>query len=301
MLIDAVHTYLAVRRSAGFALRWQGDALKSFAAFSEARVEHYVSTAVALEWAGCARQRAQRARRLGIVIRLARYLHAEDRRHEVPPAIFGAEKSPRPTPYIFTAEHIRQLIDAAAQTGSPTLRRATYSTFFALLACTGLRVSEAIRLRFADITADGLLIRETKFRKNRLVPLHATAQAGLERYLQQRRPYAPADDHVFVSLHRTALLGRDVITAFRTAVKQIGLPHRPGARPTAKSLRHTFATRALQTCPDGRDAVTRHMVALSTYLGHKSVAETYWYLEAVPDLMRDIADRAEGLAMGVRP
>ncbi len=301
MLTDAVHTYLAVRRSVGFALRWQGAALKSFAAFSEARGEHDVSAAVALEWAGCARQRAQRARRLGIVIRLARYLHAEDRRHEVPPAIFGAEKSPRPTPYIFTAEQIGQLVHAASTAGSPTLRRATYTTFFALLACTGLRVSEAIRLRFADITADGLLIRETKFRKNRLVPLHATARAGLERYLQQRRPYAPADDHIFVSLRRKPLLGRDVITAFRKMVKQIGLPHRSGARPTAKSLRHTFATRALQTCPDGRDAVTRHMVALSTYLGHKSVAETYWYLEAVPDLMRDIADRAEGLAMGGRP
>jgi integrase len=256
---------------------------------------------VAIEWAGCARHVTQRARRLGIVIRFARYLHAEDQRHEVPPAIFGPEKSPRPTPYILTAEHIRQLIDAASQSGSPTLRRAPYSTFFALLACTGLRVSEAIRLRFADMTPDGLVIRETKFRTTRLVPLHPTAQAGLDRYLQRRRPYAPADDHVFVSLHRKPLLGRDVITAFRSAVKQVGLPNRPGARPTAKSLRHTFATRALQTCPDGREAVTRHMVALSTYLGHKSVAETYWYLEAVPDLMRDIADRAEGLVTGGRP
>lgn len=301
MLTKAVHTYLAVRRSAGFALRWQGDALKSFAAFSEARGQHYVSAAVAIEWAGCARDVTQRARRLGIVIRFARYLHAEDRRHEVPPAIFGAEKSPRPTPYIFTPEQIQQLVHAASGAGTPTLRRATYSTFFALLACTGLRVSEAIRLRFADITPDGLVIRETKFRKTRLVPLHPTAQAGLDRYLQQRRPYAPADDHVFVSLHRKPLLGRDVITAFQSAAKQVGLPNRPGARPTAKALRHTFATRALQTCPDGRNAITRHTVALSTYLGHKSVAETYWYLEAVPDLMRDIADRAEGLATGERP
>lgn len=302
MLTKAVHTYLVVRRSAGFALRWQGDALNSFAAFSEARGQHYVSADLALEWAGLARQVTQRARRLGIVIRFARYLHAEDRRHEVPHAVFGAEKSPRPTPYILTAEDIRQLVHAASRSGADTLRRATYSTFFALLASTGLRVSEAIRLRFDDITADGLVVRETKFRKSRLVPLHETAQAGLDRYLQQRRPYAPADDHVFVSLRRKPLLGRDVVTAFRTAVKYVGLPNRPGrARPTAKSLRHTFATRALQTCPDGRDAITRHMVALSTYLGHKSVAETYWYLEAVPDLMRDIADRAECLATGGRP
>lgn len=302
MLAEAVHTYLAVRRSVGFALRWQGVALKSFAAFSEARGQHSVSADLALEWAGLAREVTQRARRLGIVIRFARYLHAEDRQHEVPHAIFGGEKSPRPTPYIFTAQDIRQLVHAASRSGADTIRRATYSTFFGLLASTGLRVSEAIRLRFDDITADGLVIRETKFRKSRLVPLHETAQVGLDRYLQQRRPYAPADDHVFVSLRRKPLLGRDVVTAFRTAVKQVGLPDRPGrARPTAKSLRHTFATRALQTCPDGRDAITRHMVALSTYLGHKSVAETYWYLEAVPDLMRDIADRAECLATGGRP
>jgi integrase/recombinase XerD len=302
MLTEAVHTYLAVRRSAGFALRWQGDALASFAAFSKARNPDYVSADLATEWAGLARQVPQRARRLGTVIRLARYLHAEDPRHEVPRAIFGAEKSPRPTPYIFTAEEVQQLVHAASLTGSPTLRRATYSTFFALLACTGLRVSEAIRLRFDDITPDGLVIRQTKFRKSRLVPLHETARAGLDRYLQQRRAYAPADDHVFVSLHRKPLLGRDVITAFHTAAKRAGLPDRPGrARPTPKSFRHTFATRALHTCPDGRDAVTRHMVALSTYLGHKSVAETYWYLEAVPELMRDIADRAECLATGGQP
>lgn len=300
MLTHAAHTYLAVRRSAGWTLRWQGTALTSFVAFSEARGHQYVSVAIALEWAGSARQVAQRARRLGVVIRFARYLHAEDRQHEVPPAIFGTERQRRPTPYILTAEQIRQLIDAVARARVPTLRQATYRAFFALLACTGLRVSEAIRLRFADLTADGLVIRETKFRKTRLVPLHPSAQAGLERYLQDRRSFAPADDHVFVSLRRKPLLGRDVITAFSKAVKDVGLPCRSGARPSAKSLRHTFATRALQTCPDGRDAITRHTVALSTYLGHKSVAETYWYLEAVPELMQDIANRAEDHAMGAR-
>ena len=179
--------------------------LKSFAAFSEARKQHYVSSDLAIEWAGLAQSVPQRARRLGIVIRFARYLRAEDERHEVPPAVFGAERSPRPTPYILTAEQIRQLVTAASRVKASTLRRATYSTLFSLLACTGLRVSEAIRLRLDDITPDGLVIRRTKFRKSRLVPLHETAQAGLERYLQQRRPYAPFDDHVFVSLRRKPL------------------------------------------------------------------------------------------------
>jgi len=301
MLSQAVMTYLALRRATGFALRCEGFQLKSFAAFSEARAKRYVSSAIAIEWAGLARSVSQRARRLGTVIRFARYLRAEDERHEVPPAIFGVEKPPRPTPYILTPEQIRQLIDAASRSGYRTFRRPTYSTLFSLLACTGLRVSEARRLRYDDITPDGLVIRKTKFRKSRLVPLHETAQAGLERYLQQRRPYAPFDDHVFVSSRGKPLRLVDVDKAFRAVVKQIGLPHGLGReRPTPHSLRHAFTVRALQTCPDGRDAITQHMLALSTYLGHSKVAYTYWYLEAVPDLMRDIAERTEHFATGGR-
>jgi integrase/recombinase XerD len=167
MLTRAVETYLAVRRAAGFALRCEGSHLKSFAAFSEVRKQHYVSNEVAIEWAGLAQSMPQRARRLGIVIRLARYLRAEDQRHEVPPAVFGAERLPRSAPYILTAEQIRQLIEAASRT-RPRLARATYSTLFSLLACTGLRVSEATRLQLDDITPDGLVIRRTKFRKSRL-------------------------------------------------------------------------------------------------------------------------------------
>jgi integrase len=300
MLTRAVETYLAVRRAAGFALRGEGFHLKSFAAFSEARKQRYVSTEIAIEWAGLAQSLPQRARRLGRVIRFARYLHAEDERHEVPPAVFGAERLPRPTPYTLAEKQIQQLISAASQSRY-RICGATYSTLFSLLACTGLRVSEAIQLRFDDITPDGLVIRRTKFRKSRLVPLHETAQAGLERYLQQRRPYAPFDDHVFLSLRGEVLSVGAVDKTFGRAVKRAGLPlGLRGVRPTPHSLRHAFAVRALQTCPDGRDAITKHMLALSTYLGHSAVAQTYWYLEAVPDLMRDIADRAEQFAMGRR-
>jgi integrase/recombinase XerD len=301
MLTDVVTAYLAIRRAAGFVLKAEGFQLKSFATFSGARGQHYVSADLAIEWAGCAPSRAQRARRLGTIIRFARYARTEDPRHQVPSPIFGAEKLPRRAPYIMTLDQIRQLIEAASRLGYRTLRRATYSTLFALLACTGLRVSEAIHLRFDDITPDGLVIRRTKFRKSRLVPLHDTARAGLERYLQQRRPYAPLDDHVFISLRRKPLLPADVDMAFRTAAIHIGLPHgRRRPHPTPHSLRHAFAVRALQTCPDGRDAITRHMVALSTYLGHSNIANTYWYLEAVPDLMRDIAEQAERLAIAGR-
>jgi site-specific recombinase XerD len=110
MLTQAVESYLAVRRAAGFALRCQGSYLKSFAAFSGARKQHYVSTDIAIEWAGLAPSVPQRARRLGIVIRFARYLRTEDVRHEVPPAVFGRDRRSRPTPYILTEKQIQQLV-----------------------------------------------------------------------------------------------------------------------------------------------------------------------------------------------
>lgn len=301
MIGVAVASYVALRRATGYAFRSEGALLKSFATFAERRGEAFVRTPIVIEWAGLARSLHQRARRLGQVIRFAKHVRAEDARHEIPPAIFGAEKRSRPTPYILSPDQIRRLIHAASQSGYRTLRRQTYSTLFALLASTGLRVSEAIHLRLTDLTPDGLVIRDTKFRKSRLVPLHPTARAGLERYLQHRRAYAPADDHVFVSLRRKPLLLHDVEVAFQTAARASGLPDgAPRARPTPHSLRHTFAVRALQTCPDGRDAITRHMLALSTYLGHAKVADTYWYLEAVPELMADIAQSCENFVMGGR-
>lgn len=294
MIARAVQSYLSVRGAAGFELKNAAVHLRSFAAYLDARGQRHIDSHTAIEWARRGGSVVQRARRLSDVIRFARYLHAEDARHAIPPAVFGPDRYPRRPPYILTDEQIRQLIEFAAQSGYRTLRRQTYSTLFSLLSCTGLRVSEAIRLRFDDITPDGLLIRRTKFRKSRLIPLHKTAQAGLERYLQQRRPYAPVDDHVFISLRRKPLLITDVETAFKTVAKKMGLPYGRGRRrPTPHSLRHAFAVRALRTCPDGRDRITQHMLMLSTYLGHCTPALTYWYLEAVPDLMRSIAERCE--------
>jgi len=303
MLTQAVESYLEVRRAMGFALHSEGTLLQSFAKYSNTAGKSHICMEAAIQWAGLAQSVFTRARRLGQVIRLARYLRAEDQNHEVPPAVFGCEKGPRPVPYIFSAENIKRLVQAASELGRRNpFRGQTYGTVFALLACTGLRVSEAIRLRFEDLTADGLIIRCSKFRKSRLVPLHSTAQVGLERYLQKRRPFAPFDDHVFVSLRRRPLLVGDAETAFRTAAQTIGLKREPGLpRPTIHSLRHTFAVRSLENCPDRRDRITTHMLALSTYLGHSKVADTYWYLEATPELMSGIADSCELFFAGGRP
>jgi len=162
MLGRAVRSYLTLRRAAGLQLTDAGLHLRSFAAYSDARRRRCLDAHTAIELARRGGSVVQRARRLGHVIRFARYLHAEDPRHEIPPAVFGREHFPRRPPYILTDEQIRELIELAAQSGYRTLRRQTYSTLFALLSCTGLRVSEAIRLRYNDITPDGLLIRQTK-------------------------------------------------------------------------------------------------------------------------------------------
>ena len=294
MLRQAVDNYLALRRACGFNLTGAGQHLRSFAAFSQARDQHHVRAATAIEWAGLGASVHERAARLATVIRFTRHLRAEDPGHELPTAVYGSEQRPRPVPYVLSREDVQRLVTAAAQCGRrPTLRRDTYSTLFALLACTGLRVSEATALRYADITADGLVIRQTKFRKSRLVPLHATARAGLERYIERRRPYAPFDDHLFISLRKKPLRLEDVDSTFKTVVTQLGLPDRRRPRPTPHSLRHFFAVQSLQACPDGRDRITQHMVALSTVLGHSCVEKTYWYLEATAELMTDIAECSE--------
>jgi integrase/recombinase XerD len=301
MLTQAVKSYVEMRRACGCTFRIQSCLLRRFAEFSDERGERFVRTCTAVEWAGAAPSVYQRARRLNNVIRLSRYLRAEDTRHELPHAVFGTDRRPRRVPYIFSSEDIQRLVGAAARSGYRTLRRETYSTLLSLLACTGLRVSEAINLRYGDIGPDGLVIRCSKFKKTRLVPVHETTIAALEAYLQRRRPYAPFDDHVFISLRRKPLRLGDVDRAFRLLVEKLGLQHRPGTlQPSPHSLRHTFSVRALEACPADRDHVTKHMVALSTYLGHSSVAATFWYLQGTPQLMTSISQRCEHFVTGGR-
>jgi integrase len=229
------------------------------------------------------------------VARFARYVHAEDARHELPPHDFFARPRHRPVPYIFAPRDVQRLV-AEARLLKPVggLRPLVLSSLFALLAATGLRLREALRLRLDDVTPDGLVIRQTKFRKSRLAPLHPTAVAGLERYLERRRALGGQDDHVFLNRHGRALSGesaRDAFLQVRSRLDLVRGPDQP--QPHLQSLRHTFAVRALERCPHERGAVGRHILALVTYLGHASVAETYWYLEATPELLTDIARACE--------
>jgi integrase/recombinase XerD len=205
----------------------------------------------------------------------------------------------RPTPFIFSAAQLRQLLEAARRLGPPgSLRPHTYETLFALLAVTGLRVSEALALRREDLTRDGLLIRKTKFQKSRLVPLHPTVAIALERYLDRRRVAGGEAARVFVGADGRPLRYQIVRWTFRQLVLAVGLSIPGQPRPHIHSLRHTFAVRALESRPESRLGAARHQVALMTYLGHSHLESTYWYLQSTPLLLHEIADACESVAAG---
>ena len=202
MITEAIDPYLALRRAQGFVFRVQERLIREFARFASERGDGHIRTSTVIEWASQPSSLCSRDRRLKIVVAFAHHLQLEDPRHEVPPPnVFGFRKTRR-IPFIFTPEEIHRFLEAATKLRPlDSLRPHTYSTLFALLVTTGLRIREARCLRFKDLTADGLLVLRTKFNKSRLVPLHETAVAGLDRYLERRKRIASADDHIFVSLH----------------------------------------------------------------------------------------------------
>jgi integrase/recombinase XerD len=291
-MMGAVDRYVRLRRTAGFALSNTEYLLLSYARFAAQRNETHIRAQRAVEWAAQGRSVAQRDTRLKAVCCFARHVRLEDERHELPPANYFGYRKKRRVPYIYSTGEISRLIKAAAQLRPRgALRPQTYATLLALLAVTGLRISEALCLRFADITADGLLIRKTKFQKTRLVPLHDSAAAGLARYLMRRRQYPSGDDHVFIGEHGRALPYQAVQSTFQGLLRRAGLwPAAGGHRPHLHDFRHSFAVRALQASPTDRRRIGQHMTALATYLGHINIYTTYWYLEAAPDLLQDIAD-----------
>lgn len=304
MLTDDIVRYIELRRSLGFKDRLTACLLRRYAEFAEARGESFVQTRTVVDWATAAPSARQRCERLNVVRRFARHVHPEDQRHEVPPArAFGNPPRLRRMPHIYTPEEVQRLLGAAAQlTPSGSIRPMTYVTLLSLLFSTGLRISEALALQIEDITPDGLVVRQTKFRKSRLVPLHPTARAGLERYLALRRRVTGTDRSVFVSLWGGGLAYSTVCATFLAVARSAGLRHGPGTPgPRLHDARHTFAVRSLESCPrEGTHEIDRHTLALSTYLGHAHPSDTFWYLHATPTLMQGIASAGESF-FGGRP
>jgi integrase len=299
MLSVAVERYIALHRAMGYRFKDESYLLRLFARAATDRGDEVVRSQTVLEWAAEARSSAAaRRQRLLVVRRFARRMCAEDPRHEMPPPDAFGPVPPRRTPYIFAPRAIGSLLGRAAALGPiGSLRPRTYATLLGLLACTGLRISEALTLQLQDVTDAGLVIRSSKFRKSRLVPLHDTTRRELQAYLAARERYAHQDAAVFLSEHRTGLRYSTVNAVFLFLVRATGIhagPGKPG--PRIHDLRHTFAVRSLEQCAGDRQGVARHMLALSTYLGHTRLAHTYWYLQATPRLLADVAVQSESLA-----
>ncbi len=298
-MIAAVDRYLALRRSAGYVLSNAEYLLRSYAKFAADRQQQHISTATVIDWASQAMSPAQRHTRYQTVCDFAQHVRLEDPQHELPqPNHFGHRKTRR-IPHIYSPEEIERLIIAAKKMSSPdALRPQTYATLISLLAATGLRISEALHLLVSDVTPDGLLIRKTKFQKTRLVPLHETAAAGMERYLTQRQGGHAAGNHVFIGDNGQRLHYGTVYRVFGTLLKSADVLPSRGHRPRIHELRHTFAVRALESSPAGRQRIGQHMLALATYLGHVNIDSTYWYLESTPELLADIAAAGEVFLRG---
>ena len=301
MLSQLLADHAALHRALGFKFRTPGILLRNFVTFAERRGECVVTTETVREWALQAPSPEQRRNRLLTVRRFAIALHVEDPRHEVPSAdLFGRASHRRRAPYIYDPGDIRRLIDAAHRLGPDgSIRPLTYATMFGLIATTGMRVSEALAIRLPDVTDDGLIIAQTKFKKSRLLPLHPTTRHALDGYLATRLKEASQSDALFISHQGTPLAYPTVITVFLQVVRSIGLRGAPGSRgPRIHDLRHTFAVRSLESCAHDAKAVARHITALSTYLGHAHVTDTYWYLQATPELMAHMAAAGEALHRG---
>jgi integrase/recombinase XerD len=297
-----VAEYLDMRRALGFKAEREKWILSSFVAFLQTKRSGYVTTEHALAWA---RQPSHAhptwwAKKLSVVRVFAKYVHLLDPRHEIPPRdLLPREKSRRTTPSIYSPEEIARLLQAtrnlqSRRTSGRAFRRATYETLFGLIAATGMRVGEAIRLDCSDIDWRNQLVvvRESKFRKSREVLLHRSVIRVLRRYAKERdrahsRSRSPS---FFVSLVGTRLIYNNVHTTFARLLRHAGISR---AKARVHDLRHTFVVRTvLRWHREGADVDAR-MPALSTYLGHRSPSSTYWYLTAAPELMALVGRKIE--------
>ena len=301
MLNRDLARYVDKQRSLGFKFRVQEILLRGYVAFAEELGDRHIKSTRVLEWAARAPSPEQRRNRLLTVRRFALAMRAENARHQVPAAdAFGHAVAKRRSPYIYSADEITRLLRAAGALQPEGLfRPSMYATLVGLLAATGMRIAEALTLQIDDVITDGLVVRETKFQKSRLLPLHATARLALDRYLVARQRLAATDRALFVSVAGRPLSYNTVRGVFLQLLDRTNLRGAHSGRdPRIHDLRHTFAVRSLEQCRHDRAAVARHIVALSTYLGHAHVTDTYWYLQATPVLMNQIAEAGEALLTG---
>ena len=295
-ITEHLQRYLAMRETLGYVCR-KTHALHSYARFAEDRGEAFIRSETVLAWIAASPgiSPTYRVDKLRMAWAFARWLQAEDPRHEVPHRdALGQPRRRRPPPHLLSLPEICALLHAALSLPpAGTITPLTWHYLFGLIATTGLRISEALALIPEDITHDGLLVRQGKYRKSRMIALHPSTRIALDRYLAVRRREKTMDGHLFVIATGRPPSIDWTDENFRRLAVQTGIREPGAARgPTPHSLRHSFAVRSLEALEPGEDP-NRHMLALATYLGHSKVSRTYWYLESTPVLLRGIAEAAE--------
>ena len=303
-LSQELDRYLSIRRSLGYTLSTDERILRKFAAFAYSESAEHVSSALFLHWKavfGKANNHTW-AHRLSTVRVFARWLHSLDARHEVPPQSLIPSRTRRPHPYIYSEDDVQRIVQAAAELPSTNgIRALTCSTLFGLIAVTGLRVSEALALNASDVDLESgvLTIQKGKFGKARLVPVADSVRAQLAAYARERdRLLGSPSNAFFVADHGARVTDCGARYNFATVCKSIGLRplqkyYKHGRGPRIHDLRHTFAVRTLLSWYRNNANPSHEMIKLSTYLGHADPANTYWYIEAVPELLQLAAKRAE--------
>jgi len=302
-MASKVEAYLRLRRQAGFTLKIEGQQLARFACFAD-NADHQgpLTLTLAMQWATASRKQKliTAARRIEVLRPFARYCQQFEPETEIPPRGLFGRAHRRLTPHIFMDCEIRALLAACAQLCPPGgLRGATCAAIFGLIAATGLRISEATGLERPDVDLErGLLhIQHAKFGKSRWVPIHATTTHALQRYAQHRDhdPLAANVEAFFVFDHGRHASSRSLQYAFSLLRCQLKWrPRGDHPAPRIHDLRHSFVCHRLERWSAQNLDVDRHILALSTYIGHAKVTDTYWYLTATPELLAIAAKRFTG-------
>lgn len=304
VLAAHVDDYLRVRRTLGFKLKEDGHLLKQLIVHVETAGATTLTSELAIRWARLPEgvHLNQWAKRLRVARGFAGYLQTIDPATEIPPHDVFPSCRQRATPYLFSEQDICRLLQEARGLRRP-LRAVSYEALFGLLAVSGMRVGEAIALTREDVDLDaGLVtIRKAKHDRARLVPLHATTTEALRRYVCERDRLCPRPRSraFFLSSAGTAVNKSGLGATFREITTRIGV-RTEAVHPRIHDLRHRFAVQTLIDWERSGVKIDEQIATLSTYLGHVSPADTYWYLSASPELMALAAERVADRFGGVR-
>jgi len=287
-MLSRAQAYLAYRRALGYELQNEGVRLLNFARYTDGLGHRGpLTTELAIRWA-CLPPKADRrywASRLEIIRRFARHLLLSEPKTQVPPRHLLGPAYRRNPPHLYSSGEIQHLLRRAGQLKG-RLRSHTFQTLLGLLACTGLRISEALNLKTSDVDLEQLVVvvRQSKWGKSRLVPLHPTALPPLRAYVHRRHKLFPLAEQFFLSERGVGLTYTTVRRTFLQLRAGIPYSRRP---PRVHDLRHAFACRVLQRWQASKKGAVHRLAILSRFLGHTQIRDTYWYFSAFPQLLTE--------------